>query len=105
MSFKSKEYWMDLAEVTDAWRIFPRILVSSYGALIGYTTVQLQFWYERLPASDRSVEVTAFYGMLMGGLFGLAAYVFKVYSDGGYDWEAYHRRIQCQQSPPPSPPP
>jgi hypothetical protein len=42
--------------------------------------------------------------MLTGGLLGLAAYVFKVYSDGGYDWEAYHRRTQCPSSQPQSPP-
>lgn len=102
MLLLSKNFWMDLAEVTDAMRIFPRILVSAYGYLIAYTTVGLELWYERLAAIERTVEVTAFYGMLMGGLFGLAAYVFKVYSDGGYDWEAYHRRSQCQSSPPPS---
>lgn len=95
---------MDLAEITDAMRIFPRILVGGYGALITYTSVQLSSWYQNLVSAERTVEVTAFYGMLMGGLFGLAAYVFKVYSDGGYDWEAYHRRTQCQSSPPQSAP-
>ena len=101
---KAKSFWMGVAEVTDALRVFPRLLVGAYGCLIGYTTVYLTLWYAHLPSVERTVEVTAFYGMLMGGLFGLAAYVFKVYSDGGYDWEAYHRRNQCQSSQPPSPP-
>lgn len=105
MLLLSKGFWMDLAEITDALRIFPRILVGAYGYLIAYTTVYLTLWYAHLPSAERTVEVTAFYGMLMGGLFGLAAYVFKVYSDGGYDWEAYHRRTQCQSSPPQLPQP
>lgn len=84
-----KQTSLDLAEVVDSLRIFPRLLVTAYGALVGYTTVFLLWWYCHLPSAERTVEVTAFFGMLMGGIFGLAAYVFKIYSDGGRDWDKY----------------
>jgi hypothetical protein len=99
--WRRKAFWMGLAEITDALRVFPRILITSYFTLVSWSMVYLTLWYAHLPSAERTVEVTAFYGMLEGGLFGLAAYVFKVYSDGGYDWEAYHRRTPpCQSSQP-----
>jgi hypothetical protein len=81
-----KESWLDVAEVIDALRIFPRLLIGSYMSMVGYVIVYLMTWYSHLEPVARSVEVTAFYSMLTGGLLGLAAYVFKIYSDGGRDW-------------------
>lgn len=90
---------MAAAEVIDALRIFPRGLVVAYGWLVGYETIMATWWYFHLPAVERSLEVTAFFSMLMGGLFGLAAYVFKTYTEGGYDWQKYrefHANIPFQ---------
>lgn len=96
---RNKSFWMSLAEIIDAFRIFPRFLVTLYFGLVAWCMVYLTLWYAHLPSAERTMEVTAFYGMLMGGLFGLAAYVFRVYSDGGYDWEAFHKRPPCQSFP------
>ncbi len=85
----TREEWLDRAEVIDSLRVFPRILTGGYMLLVGFEIVYLTIWYAHLPSADRTVEVTAFYGMLTGGLFGLAAYVFTVYSDGGRDWDRY----------------
>jgi hypothetical protein len=82
-----KEWWMDIAEVIDALRVFPRIVLGGYMVLVGILACYLTWWYAHLPAVERTIEVTAFYGMLTGGLFGLAAFVFKIYSDGGVDWD------------------
>lgn len=81
-----KQNWLDTAEVIDALRIFPRILVGSYFGLAAWTVVYLILWYCRAPADEHTVQVTAFFGMLTGGLFGLAVYIFKLYTDGGRDW-------------------
>lgn len=85
----TKSFWIDLAEVLDSLRVFPRWLAISYWIFTGWETSYVTIWYAHLAAVERTVEVTAFYSMLMGGLFGLAAYVFKVYSDGGRDWDKY----------------
>lgn len=84
----NKEEWLDFAEVVDALRVFPRILVAGYMLIVGAEVAYLTVWYAHLPSVERTVEVTAFYSLIMGGLFGLAAYVFKVYSDGGYNWDS-----------------
>lgn len=94
-----KRVCLDLAEVLDSLRVFPRLLITAYGVLVGYTTVALMWWYFHLPVLARTVEVTAFFGMLMGGIFGLAAYVFKIYSDGGRDWDKYRADIFNQELP------
>lgn len=80
---------MSLAEVIDALRIFPRILILAYGYLVGYELIMTTIWYYSLELAARTLEVTGFFSMLIGGLFGLAAYVFKTYTDGGYDWDKY----------------
>jgi hypothetical protein len=90
----SKSFWMDLAEVTDALRIYPRAIVAAYGWLVGYTTV----WWARAPVTDHTVQDVA----MITAMYGLAAYVIQLYLAGGFDWEAYHRREKCQSSPPQS---
>ena len=94
-----KQRWLDLAEVIDSLRVFPRWLAISYWVFTGWETSYVTVWYAHLAAVERTVEVTAFYSMLMGGLFGLAAYVFKVYSDGGRDWDKYRADTFNQNLP------
>jgi hypothetical protein len=81
-----KEKWLDCAEVIDSLRIFPRFLVSWYMVILTWSVCYQTWWYAHLAGTDRTVEVTAFYGMEMGGIFGLAVYIFKIYTDGGRDW-------------------
>ena len=45
-------------------------------------------WYQRLPAVERTGQVTAFITVVLPGIFGLAVYVYKVYADGGRSWES-----------------
>lgn len=71
-----KERLLDLAEVLDAWRTFPRFFCAGYGVLLGYVTV----WYCKLPHA--SVDQTAF----IGTIYGVAGVILKFYLDGGYDW-------------------
>jgi hypothetical protein len=97
----SKEWWLDVAEVIDALRIYPRLLVTWYMGILNWAVWYQTQWYAHLvPPASRTVEVTAFYGMEMGGLFGLAAYIFKVYTDGGRDWSK--RYVVSDSSTPPT---
>jgi hypothetical protein len=84
----NKQRWLDVAEVIDALRIFPRLLVALYFAIAAWVIVYLALWYAHVAAAERTVEVTAFYAMLTGGLFGMSGYIFKIYTDGGRDWTA-----------------
>jgi hypothetical protein len=89
-----KQAWLDIAEVVDAMRIFPRMLVGTYFATAIWVVVYLTKWYTHIPATERVVEVTAFFGMLTGGLFGLAVYIFKIYTDGGRNWDQQQQKPQ-----------
>lgn len=94
-----KSAWISIAEVIDSLRVFPRTLAITYWCFTGWATAYVTIWYAHLAAVERTVEVTAFYSMMMGGLFGLAAYVFKVYSDGGRDWDKYRADTFTQNLP------
>lgn len=81
-----KKQWLGLAEVVDSLRIFPRIIVAAYGAWTVWFIDRMWNWYETLPPEQRSAQVTAVIGAVSGGVFGLAAYVVKLYLGGGRDW-------------------
>lgn len=94
-----KQNWIDVAEVIDSLRVFPRIIVGAYFSMVIWVVSYLAVWYAHLPAAERTVEVTAFYAMLTGGLFGLSTYIFKIYSDGGRDWDKYRADTFNQNLP------
>lgn len=85
---KCKAAWMDVAEVIDTLRIVPRIVLFGYAWWAGAVTLWLVKWYEHLPAVERTNQVTAFVTIVLPGIFGLAALVYKIYSYGGRAWDA-----------------
>lgn len=84
----NKQKWLDYAEVTDSLRIFPRLIVAGYGAWTVWFIDQMWKWYETLPGDQRGAQVTMVIGSVSGGVFGLAAWVVKLYLGGGRDWPA-----------------
>jgi hypothetical protein len=88
MALEHKQTYLDIAEVIDSLRVFPRILVGTYFGFAIWVVAYLTLWYCHLAPAERVTEVTAFFGMLTGGLFGLAVYIFKIYTDGGRNWDA-----------------
>ena len=86
LEFKCKTLWLDLAEVVDAWRVVPRLVLLSFSGLIGYTNVDVLHWYMALPAAERSAQVTAVIGIIIPSLSGLAVYVYRIYASGGRRW-------------------
>lgn len=84
---KCKAAWLDVAEVIDTLRVVPRIVLFVYAYWTGMVTDWLIRWYERLPANERTNQVTAFITIVLPGIFGLAVWVYKIYSDGGRAWD------------------
>lgn len=67
---------LDLAEVTDAWRVVPRIILFGYGALCW----ELAKWAMAKP--DISASQAAF----AGGIIGLAVPLTNFYFNSGRVW-------------------
>lgn len=84
--FSNSEAWMNVAKVIDALRIMPRAVLCFYGYWMARVIGQTCKWYFALPIAARTGEVTAFVTIVVGGIFGLAGWVFKIYSSGGYTW-------------------
>jgi hypothetical protein len=74
IAFKCKA--LDLAEIIDAHRVFPKVFVFGYGAICWHMTL----WYEGL--DDPTTQQAAFVTTVVG----IFAPLFKWYADGGRKW-------------------
>jgi hypothetical protein len=83
----NKRRWIDFAEVFDTLRIVPRAILFLYGGWMVRLTYQVMRWYEQLPAVERTGQVTTVISVVIPGVFGLAVWVYKIYSAGGRDWD------------------
>lgn len=85
--WRCKAIWMDVAEVIDTLRLIPRAVLGFYGFWMAEVTNWLVKWYMRLPAAERTAEVTAFVTIVLPGIFGLAIWVYRIYAQGGRQWD------------------
>ena len=83
-----KQRCLDAAEVFDSWRIVPRILLFGYCWWVAHVTDQSLSWYQHIPASERGIESAGLVGAIITAVTGMAVWVFKIYTDGGRDWDA-----------------
>jgi hypothetical protein len=67
---------LDLAEVTDAWRIFPRLFLAGYGLLCW----ELAKWVMSKP------DVSASQASFAGAIIGLAVPLTGFYMQSGRTW-------------------
>ena len=72
-----KQWFLDAAEVTDAWRVFPRLFLIGYGILCW----EVAKWVMRLP--DISGSQSAF----ATGIIGLAVPLTGWYFSTGRRWQ------------------
>lgn len=82
-----KAFWLDVSEVLDALRVFPRLLVLWYGYWMGQVVGRTMDWYFfGLAPIDRTTQVTAVISVIVPGVFGLGVYLTKIYMAGGRIW-------------------
>lgn len=82
-----KQGWLDIAELVDSFRLIPRSILLLYGYWMVYITDNLVHWYEYLPPIERTTQVTAVIGLIVPAVFGLAVWVYRIYTEGGRSWE------------------
>lgn len=75
-SLPYKQHLLDAAEVTDAWRVVPRVMVAGYGYLVWEVTA----WFQALPSPSDPQQ------WFLNVIWGAAAAVAKFYFDSGRNW-------------------
>lgn len=88
---RCKAFWIDLAEVIDSLRIFPRLIVGAYLWLLIWVTWYFAHMYFSLLPADRTVQLTAFASVVLTAAFGALPFIVKIYMDNGRDWDAGKR--------------
>lgn len=83
---KCKQEWLDAAEVFDAWRVVPRIIIGVFLAVFAWAVVYFSLMYFRLPAAERTVAMTAFVSVVLTALTTALPFIVKIYTDNGRDW-------------------
>lgn len=70
---------LSMAEMVDAWRVFPRIFVLGYGYLV-WDVVQ---WFKELP------DPTTQHAALLTTMIGAAALIMNFYVQTGRKWNGF----------------
>ena len=90
MDSEKKKSHLRTAEVFDAWRVFPRVMLTFFFA--GYCWLMLESWqwYKSLPVDTMDwanlAALTAFPLALLTGLGGIFGSMYKHYQGSGRDW-------------------
>jgi hypothetical protein len=83
--------WMGIAEIIDALRIFPRVMLLGYlGWVIYFVDRILQFYFDLPSADKQSTQIAVFAGAVITIVTGIGAKVFDIYQQSSRDWAAYH---------------
>ena len=83
----NKQWWLNGAEIIDAWRVIPRALIVVFCVWFAYTTDFIIHWYASLSVEGQTTQVSTFCGAVFGVMGTMAGYVFKVYTSGGRSWD------------------
>ncbi len=90
MDSQTKKKHLRLAEVFDAWRVFPRVMMTAF--FMGYCWLMAESWqwYKTLPVDTidwaNLTALTAFPLALLTGLGAIFGSIYKNYQDSGRDW-------------------
>lgn len=86
MDKDGKMKWLHAAEVFDAWRVIPRVMVLGYAWFVYHTTELMIVWYNAQPMNGRGTQETAMVIAVTTAVTGFAPWIFKIYSDNGRNW-------------------
>ena len=82
----NKGQWLSAAEVIDALRLIPRLLLVGYCFFVLWLADTLIQWYITLPAAERGMESGGFAGGLFTAATGLATLFLNAYLNSGRKW-------------------
>ena len=93
----SKQWWLDAAEIMDAWRLIPRlILVAIYAFVLWYTWGVTEMFFKALfdpgVTEWKLAGISAFGGLTIPALGALATGITKAYLNSGRKWNGVERR-------------
>lgn len=83
---RCKQAWLDVAEVIDAHRLFPKLFLLALTVLAGWVIVYIVLWYCHLGGAERTMAVNGFCGIVVPSTIGLWTQAFCKYLEGGRDW-------------------
>lgn len=84
----TKQEWLDRAEIVDALRVVPRLLLIAYCAFTFHIVSWILEWYMALPAAERSLESSGLAAAVITAVTGLGSWFLKVYTFSGRHWNA-----------------
>jgi hypothetical protein len=84
----TKQTWLAAAEVIDAFRVVPRMILFGYSMWTVKVVWYVLGWYTALPAVERSLEASGLAAGVITAVTGLATFAIKIYLAGGRDWTA-----------------
>jgi hypothetical protein len=86
MKFFTKSVWLAGAEITDAWRVIPRLLLIGYCFFVFDLTSRLLTWYFTLPAAERSLEASGLGVAVFTAVTGFGTQFLNAYIKSGRKW-------------------
>lgn len=87
-----KTPWLGIAEVLDAFRVIPRIIICAVYAFVAVYTYDFTQFYFELIADPKATDwkltaYTAFGALTIPAIVGLATGMTKAYLDSGRSWK------------------
>lgn len=82
----NKNNWLELAEILDAMRVIPRLVLLVTLIFVGWYIVKTSLWYMALSAENRQYTDAGLLSITIPALFGLAGKVFDWYLKTGKKW-------------------
>lgn len=82
----TKVTWLQVAEIVDHLRVFPRLVLIAYGCYVYQVTFFILIWYSNQPKDARGTEESAVVIAVIGAVTGFAPWIFKIYADSATDW-------------------
>ena len=84
----NKKTWLDFAEILDAWRIVPRLILLFTMASYCWFTLDTYEWIKGIYLTTNTVPVSvaAYAGGTISTLGGVLTLIINKYFSGGRDW-------------------
>lgn len=84
-----KEQWLQTAEIVDAFRVVPRLVLFAYLIFVFWLTDRIIDWYFALPAAERSMEASGLAVGLFTAITGFGTVFVNMYIKTGREWNGH----------------